>query len=214
MAIKDQCGKCQFFSGDQCSNSAAKYEFDQRSCEYYIKSSVNLGKIEDLPDGGSSQSSHSSSINLDKKEEVVSVGQERPIPTPTITEDRGNTHSVTSRPQVQGMFSHPFSFNGRIRRTEYALSILIYWFWYLILYILVEGNAVTGGLFALVTFIPAVWFLLAQHCKRFHDQGHSGWFFLLFFIPIVNFGVGIMQLFFDGDAYENEYGPDPKGRHF
>ena len=27
---------------------------------------------------------------------------------------------------VQRMFSHPFSFNGRIRRTEYGISIIIY----------------------------------------------------------------------------------------
>ena len=100
------------------------------------------------------------------------------------------------------MFKKPFSFQGRIRRTEFGLSYLIY-----IVGAGIIGNVddFTGSGAALaLLYIPMIWFLLAQGVKRCHDRGSSGFFLL---IPFYLF----WMLFADSITGENEYGPNPKG---
>lgn len=110
-----------------------------------------------------------------------------------------------SRPrQKQRMFSHPFSFHGRIRRLEYGLSYIAYMIWFSIFNVVGEDDSAMAILY-LMTFIPAVWFMLAQRAKRCHDRDNSGWYQI---IPFYDLWI----LFGDGDEYENTYGADPKGR--
>ncbi len=100
------------------------------------------------------------------------------------------------------MFKNPFSFNGRIRRTEYGISYLIYMGVYLAI---AYGMASTDmNPVLLVVYIPLIWFLLAQGAKRCHDRGNSGWYQL---IPLYVFWL----VFADGEVGHNEYGPNPKG---
>jgi uncharacterized membrane protein YhaH (DUF805 family) len=105
-----------------------------------------------------------------------------------------------------GMFKRPFSFQGRIRRLEFGVSYIIYCVWYLILDavsgVLMHTNPVIG-IIALLTFIPATWFLWAQAAKRCHDLNHSGWFQLIPFYVL-------FLLFQDGNKFTNEYGTNPK----
>ncbi len=113
-----------------------------------------------------------------------------------------------STEQPHSMFSHPFSFSGRIRRLEFGLSYIIYFI----------GMAIVGALsedvpFVVVLIIPLIWFLLAQLTKRFHDRNLSGMHILTLFIPLYNIYVLLMLFFADGDEFENAYGPDPKGRN-
>ena len=104
---------------------------------------------------------------------------------------------------VRPMFFKVFSFKGRIRRTEYGLSCIIF----LIVYILlmswfVEANiGDEGG----ILLIPLFWFYIAFSVKRCHDLNLSGWMFL---IPCFN---PIALLFAPGRAGDNYYGPNPKG---
>jgi uncharacterized membrane protein YhaH (DUF805 family) len=107
------------------------------------------------------------------------------------------------------MFKSPFSFNGRIRRREYAFSYLIY-FALLIVFSLVSvqfaGSAADDslGIGFFIVFIPCWIFLLAQAVKRSHDLGNSGWFVLIPFY-------GLWLLFADSKYGINKYGPNPKG---
>lgn len=98
------------------------------------------------------------------------------------------------------MFKAPFSFNGRIRRTEFGISYIIYFASFLTISFL--SDAV--GEFFVLLIIPIIWFLFAQGAKRCHDRGNSGWFQL---IPFYN----LWMLFADSDIGENEYGLNPKG---
>jgi uncharacterized membrane protein YhaH (DUF805 family) len=104
------------------------------------------------------------------------------------------------------MFENPFSFNGRARRTEFGISMLLYVVMYLhmIGYLLSSFDRLHSPAVFLVMAIPALWFLWSQAAKRCHDLGHSGWYQL---IPFYVFWL----LFQDGQPGANEYGPNPKG---
>ena len=61
-----------------------------------------------------------------------------------------------SRPTKKGMFSSPFSFDGRIRRTEYGISLIIYVIVATFVNAIVEsGEVPIIGL----AYIPMLWFL-------------------------------------------------------
>jgi uncharacterized membrane protein YhaH (DUF805 family) len=102
------------------------------------------------------------------------------------------------------MFQHPFSFEGRIRRMEYGLSILIIMVSYFIMFGLAAaiGNRAVAAI-AFLMYIPIVWFAWAQAAKRCHDLGRSGWWQLIPFY-------GLFLLFAAGDPGRNEYGQNPK----
>jgi uncharacterized membrane protein YhaH (DUF805 family) len=100
------------------------------------------------------------------------------------------------------MFKTPFSFEGRIRRTEFGLSYIIYIVAAGIISALMEISEATS--FLGLGFIPVIWFLIAQGAKRCHDRGNSGWYQL---IPFYVF----WMLFADSDIGQNEYGLNPKG---
>ena len=100
------------------------------------------------------------------------------------------------------MFQKPFSFNGRIRRTEYGISYLAYMALGIGFSFIVESSPALGILGLL--YIPMIWFLFAQGAKRCHDRGNSGWYQI---IPFYVF----WMIFADSDYGENQYGPNPKG---
>ncbi len=104
------------------------------------------------------------------------------------------------------MFKHPFSFEGRIRRTEYGLTLLIYMA-FAVLISLLNLAVVDSSTIAVVfiLYIPVLWFMWAQGAKRCHDRNNSGWFQIIPFYSL-------WMLFAEGDRGENTYGHDPKGR--
>jgi uncharacterized membrane protein YhaH (DUF805 family) len=102
------------------------------------------------------------------------------------------------------MFKNPFSFEGRIRRSEYALSIIIHAVAVTILGAIVgaAGRDSPVGILGLL-LLPMIWFLIAQGAKRSHDTEHSGWMLLVPFWSLI-------LLFMEGTRGVNYYGQDPK----
>jgi uncharacterized membrane protein YhaH (DUF805 family) len=103
------------------------------------------------------------------------------------------------------MFKNPFSFEGRIRRLEYGLSMIVA----VVAYFIFIGIAVAtqsllvSQILGIPMLIAFFWFAWAQAAKRCHDLGRSGWFQL---IPLYGFAL----LFMDSDEGMNEYGDHPK----
>ncbi|MFZ4592365.1 MAG: DUF805 domain-containing protein, partial [Ignavibacteria bacterium] len=113
-----------------------------------------------------------------------------------------NAHGLElSASNLGKIFENPFSFKGRIRRTEYGLSFIIYSIFAIILNLLIQSGG--GYLFFLLVYIPLFWFIWAQGTKRCHDRGCSGAYQ---FIPFYIFWL----LFADSDTGTNEYGSNPK----
>ena len=99
---------------------------------------------------------------------------------------------------IKTVFSKYATFDGRARRSEY-------WWWTLMM--------------CIASFIPFVNLIVALGClvpsiavavRRLHDTGHSGWWFLLALVPIVNL-VLIYFFILDSETGSNEFGPNPKG---
>src|SRR5688500_8918807 len=101
------------------------------------------------------------------------------------------------------MFKNPFSFEGRIRRTEYGLTFIIYMVLYMIALTLIQVVGDAGAILGMLIIIPMIWFVWAQGAKRCHDIGRSGWMQI---IPFYFF----FLLFEDGQQGRNEYGHNPK----
>lgn len=118
-------------------------------------------------------------------------------------EIKGKTTENTenqNRTIKKGMFSSPFSFDGRIRRLEYGISFIIVVIVNAFLDELVKsGETPIIGL----AFIPILWFLWAQGAKRCHDMGKSGWYQI---IPFYVFWL----IFAKGESGNNKYGVNPK----
>lgn len=98
---------------------------------------------------------------------------------------------------IKTCFSKYFCFEGRARRSEF-------WYFWLLSFIL--------GLIPVINWIAGIALLipsLAVAIRRLHDTNRSGWWFLLFLIPLVNL-VLIYFYICEGTKGDNNFGPDPK----
>lgn len=101
------------------------------------------------------------------------------------------------------MFQQAFSFEGRIRRFEYALSLGFYLLFHSIAHLFLFLEITILVIIVLLLLVPFVWFILAQSVKRSHDLGNSGWYIL---IPFYIFWL----LFKEGNKGDNVYGKEPE----
>jgi len=85
---------------------------------------------------------------------------------------------MTFGESISTCFSKYASFDGRAPRSEY--------WWFFLFTFLVSAAAgmvseTLSGLFSLAVLLPS----LAVGARRLHDVNKSGWFLLLWFIPII-----------------------------
>jgi uncharacterized membrane protein YhaH (DUF805 family) len=102
-----------------------------------------------------------------------------------------------------------FSAQGRLTRKPFWLFGIS---WAIIEYILTEIEDSNDMLLVLITALISIVLLIASifvGIKRSHDRGRSGWFTLLWFIPIVCLWPGIEFGFLRGTVGDNKYGQDP-----
>ena len=104
-------------------------------------------------------------------------------------------------------------FSGRARRKEYWLFILLSWLLYIAAGILdgLEGTAEESSelwetLVTLALLVPG----LAVTIRRLHDIGKSGWWLLLWLVPIIGVIVLFVFSLMDSQPGDNQYGPNPK----
>ncbi|ARU28850.1 DUF805 domain-containing protein [Cellvibrio sp. PSBB006] len=106
-----------------------------------------------------------------------------------------------------GAYKKYADFTGRARRKEFWMFVLFYFIASIVLGIVdsIIGFQLLGLLFSLGSLIPS----LAIGARRLHDTGRSGWWQLLYLIPLI--GLIIMIVFLVQDSHpDNEYGPNPK----
>ncbi|MFY8275060.1 DUF805 domain-containing protein [Pseudoalteromonas sp. SSDWG2] len=101
-------------------------------------------------------------------------------------------------------------FSGRTRRKGYWMFILFY-----LIFAIVAGvlDAVLGFETMLLTNVYSLALLIpsfAIGARRLHDTGRSGWWQLLYLLPII--GAIVLIIFFvqDSQAGDNDFGANPK----
>ncbi|MFI5707888.1 DUF805 domain-containing protein [Kribbella sp. NPDC051620] len=106
-------------------------------------------------------------------------------------------------------------FSGRARRKEYWMFVLFNVIISIVISIvdriagLTYGAANTGVLstiYSLAVLLPS----LAVGARRLHDTGRSGWWLLINLVPCVGWIVFLVFAIQEGNAGDNQYGPDPK----
>ncbi len=94
-------------------------------------------------------------------------------------------------------------FNGRARRKEYWMFVLIYMVINVILAVL--GMDIISMIVGLALLVPSI----SIGTRRLHDTGRSGWWQLIYFVPLI--GLIVMIVFLSQDSHdENDYGANPK----
>ena len=106
-------------------------------------------------------------------------------------------------------------FSGRARRKEYWIFSLINCIIIFFLYILqiVSIESTLWPIFPIVFFLYAAAVLLpwlAVSIRRLHDIGKSGWWYLIYLIPIIGAIWLTVLMCLDSEPGENQWGENPK----
>lgn len=109
-------------------------------------------------------------------------------------------------------------FQGRSRRAEFwtfalanfviisVLSLAMIGFGVVKEPVIGASSGMIAAAYALAVALPS----LACTVRRLHDTGKTGWWSVLWFIPVAGEIVLMVMLAMDGTRGSNRYGPDPK----
>jgi len=107
-------------------------------------------------------------------------------------------------------------FSGRARRKEYWMFVLFNVIISIILSIIDRilgldyannsNSGVLSSIYSLAVLIPSI----AVGVRRMHDTNRSGWWVLINLIPCIGWIWFIVLAAQEGNAGDNQYGPDPK----
>tara|TARA_R110001583_G_scaffold5249_6_gene28656 strand:- start:230 stop:571 length:342 start_codon:yes stop_codon:yes gene_type:complete len=95
-------------------------------------------------------------------------------------------------------------FSGRASRKEYWMFILVYFLIYIAIAVVdyVLGTVWLASLFSLVVLLPSI----SITARRLHDTGRSGWWQLIYIVPLI--GIIVMLVFLCQESVgDNQYGP-------
>ncbi|WP_169973016.1 MULTISPECIES: DUF805 domain-containing protein [unclassified Campylobacter] len=114
---------------------------------------------------------------------------------------------MTFSQSIKNCFSNYATFHGRASRSEY------WWFalFNVLVYILASAidTTINSSIFytisVLVLFLPTI----SVSIRRLHDINKSGWFYLLFLIPIIGIIILIIWFVKRGTIGPNQFGDDP-----
>ncbi|MCP4429664.1 MAG: DUF805 domain-containing protein [Gammaproteobacteria bacterium] len=142
------------------------------------------------------------------------MSDQNPYSTPDASLSTGS--SGTYSPNI-------FSFNGRIGRLRYlayntGVNLILTAIMIPLLgasgMMAAGGDMSTmfsgiGGIAIILFYIATIIISIMFGKRRLNDLNRSGWFALLFIIPIVNLLLVIYMVFFSGTDGDNNYGPQP-----
>ena len=106
-------------------------------------------------------------------------------------------------------------FSGRARRKEYwifsLINYIIIFFLYILQIVMIESTLwlifpIIFFLYAVAVFLPG----LAVNIRRLHDIGKSGWWYLIYHIPIIGAIWLTVLMCLDSEPGENQWGENPK----
>ncbi|MCC7249971.1 MAG: DUF805 domain-containing protein [Lysobacter sp.] len=102
-----------------------------------------------------------------------------------------------------------FDFNGRARRQEFWMFMLISFVIAIVIAIIANmiKFPMLSNLYSLAVLLPT----LGVGARRLHDTGKSGWWQLIGIVPLIGIIVLIVFWAKDSDPGDNQFGSNPKG---
>jgi len=107
---------------------------------------------------------------------------------------------MTLTESISVCFNKYADFNGRATRSEFWWFMLFLFLASGVLHIINRSGAL-GGLFGLATLLPS----LAAGARRLHDTNRSGWWQLLWWVPLVGWIVILIFEIQDSDSGSNRF---------
>lgn len=104
-----------------------------------------------------------------------------------------------------------FWFQGRISRQAYWMFVLVRYAIILLPVFFVFGVESDGAVnYGYIMWLVLLWPWLAVQAKRWHDRDKSGWWILIYFLPVIGFfWILIENGLLRGTPGTNRFGPDP-----
>ena len=133
------------------------------------------------------------------------------------SQNNDSNYSVSFKDSWKICLSKLTDFSGRASRSEYWKFYISFFILYLVLMIgvlvlIIMANPYISDAsldaISWVMSVPGGLFTLSATVRRLHDTNKSGWFVLLFLIPLVGLIV-LVFLIFPGDKGKNKYGHNP-----
>src|SRR3990167_6197948 len=101
-------------------------------------------------------------------------------------------------------------FSGRMGRKNYLLGFLLYTVVIILTQFFISKESNSHLLLAKIGIIWLIAFIsISMFIRRLHDLGHSGWWYLLNFVPLVNVIFFFYVALKAGEKSTNGYGPVP-----
>ena len=94
---------------------------------------------------------------------------------------------MTFQESVKVCFTKYVDFTGRASRPEYWWFFL---FIFIVSLVLTIFSGMLANIFSLITFLPS----LAAGARRLHETNRSGWWQLLWFVPVIGWIIIIIFL--------------------
>ena len=117
-------------------------------------------------------------------------------------------------------FSNYFNFQDRARRAEFWWPVFMQFIIYLAMLALTSLFAMLGDIGVMLIWIPMIlyWLFglaciipnLAMSVRRLHDKDMSGFWVLIWLVPLIGFLFLLFQFVTEGTPGPNKYGPNPK----
>jgi uncharacterized membrane protein YhaH (DUF805 family) len=105
------------------------------------------------------------------------------------------------------------SARGRISRSQFwlkfVLPVLIVFVVLQVIFMAVGVGDRGSTIILIIWDLIILWPSIAIYIKRAHDRDRSGWFLLLFLVPLLNLWPIIELWFVRGTVGANRFGPDP-----
>lgn len=114
---------------------------------------------------------------------------------------------MSFKESIQVCIAKMLTFEGRARRSEY---------WYFVLFVAIVSAAMNlllgqnNGIRSVISIALSL-ATISVGVRRLHDIGKSGWWYLLYLVPVVGWIVLLVWDVRDSQPGDNQYGPNPKG---
>lgn len=112
--------------------------------------------------------------------------------------------NIADVPKV--LWLRDFSAKGRACRSEYFGAVIPFIF---LIYMIMPAVFRIAGAAGYFVYMVSIVIIVSVQIRRLHDRDMSGWFTLLYFIPLIGVLILLLISSFAGSRGDNRFGKEP-----